>query len=106
MGGTSAVDRSAMQQASTRIEESAGVVKGLQDRLEGHKAELMSGWESTAAVSFSKIFNEFQTDMTNVRAALEGMHEKLAHTKIVYEATEQEQNDAVNKINALLNGTT
>ncbi|TDD83282.1 WXG100 family type VII secretion target [Actinomadura rubrisoli] len=95
-----------MQQAATRIEDSAGIVKGLQSNLDGHKSSLMSGWAGNASVSFDKIFNEFQTEMTKVRTALDGMHQKLVHTKITYESTEQEQDDAVNKINQLLNGGT
>ncbi|MEV4254021.1 WXG100 family type VII secretion target [Spirillospora sp. NPDC049652] len=106
MAGQSAVDRAAMAQAATRIEESANLIKGLQSQLEGHKSNLMSGWAGNASVSFDRVFNEFQTDMNKVRTALDGMHEKLSHTKIQYESTEQEQNDAVNKINALLNGGT
>ncbi|WP_279487358.1 WXG100 family type VII secretion target [Actinomadura sp. 6K520] len=106
MGDQSAVDRAAMQQAATRIEDSAGIVKGLQTKLDGHKGQLMSGWAGNAAVSFDRVFNEFQTEMTKVRTALEGMHQKLVQTKITYESTEQEQQDAVNKINQLLNGST
>lgn len=106
MGGQSAVDRNAMQQAATRIEDSANIVKGLQSQLEGHKSSLMSGWAGNAAVSFDRVFNEFQTEMNKVRTALDGMHQKLTHTKITYESTEQEQTEAVNKINQLLNGGT
>ncbi|MFD0902538.1 WXG100 family type VII secretion target [Actinomadura sediminis] len=106
MGGQSAVDRNEMQAAAQRIEDSAGVVKGLQSQLEGHKGSLMSGWAGNASVSFDRVFNEFQTEMNKVRTALEGMHEKLVQTKLTYESTEQEQADAVNKINSLLNGGT
>ncbi len=106
MGNTSAADRAAMQQAATRIEDSAGIVKGLQSQLDGHKSQLMAGWAGNAAVSFDRVFTEFQTEMGKVRTALEGMHQKLVQTKITYESTEQEQQDAVNKINQLLNGAT
>ena len=95
-----------MQKAATRIEDSAGIVKGLQTQLEGHKSQLMASWAGNAAVSFDRVFNEFQTEMNKVRTALESMHQKLVHTKITYESTEQEQQDAVNKINQLLNGGT
>ncbi|MBW8485256.1 WXG100 family type VII secretion target [Actinomadura sp. PM05-2] len=95
-----------MAQAATRIQDSAGIVKGLQSNLEGHKSSLMSGWAGNASVSFDRVFNEFQQDMNKVRTALEGMHEKLVHTKVQYESTEEEQTEAVNKINSLLNGGT
>ena len=102
----SAQDRDAMAQAAQRIEQSAGIVKGLQTKLDGHKAQLMSGWAGNAAGSFDRIFNEFQTQMGKVLQSLEGIHGKLVDTRIHYESTEQEQQDAVNKINSLLNGTT
>lgn len=95
-----------MAQSATRIADSAGIVQGLQSQLEGHKSSLMAGWAGNASVSFDRVFMEFQREMNKVRTALEGMHEKLVQTKIQYESTEQEQEDAVNKINSLLNGTT
>lgn len=36
-----------MQQAATRIEDSAGIVKGLQTKLDGHKSQLMSDGPAT-----------------------------------------------------------
>lgn len=95
-----------MAQAAQRVEDSAGIVKGLQTKLDGHKAQLMSGWAGNASVSFDRVFNEFNRQMGVVIQELEGIHVKLVDTKIRYESTEQEQADAVNKINALLNGTT
>ncbi|MFF5260109.1 WXG100 family type VII secretion target [Actinomadura viridis] len=106
MSQVSAADKEAMGQAAQRIETSAGVVKGLQTKLDSQKAQLRAGWEGMAAGSFDRVFNDFQTQMSKVLRELEGMHEKLVQTKIQYEATEQEQEDAVNKIAGLLNGTT
>ncbi|MFB4317484.1 WXG100 family type VII secretion target [Actinomadura sp. 21ATH] len=106
MSQQSAQDREAMGQAAQRIEESAGIVKGLMTKLDGQKAQLMAGWQGAAAGTFDRVFNEFQTQMGKVQEQLEAMHGKLTSTKIQYEATEQEQEDAANKIAQLLNGTT
>ncbi|MEW2358906.1 WXG100 family type VII secretion target [Spirillospora sp. NPDC029432] len=106
MGQQSAQDREAMGQAAQEIENSAGIIKGLQTKLDGQKSQLMSGWQGAAAGSFDRVFNEFQTQMRKVLGELESMHGKLVDTKIQYEATEQEQEDAANKIASLLNGTT
>lgn len=106
MSQQSAQDRAAMGQAAQEIENSAGIIKGLQTKLDSQKGQLMSGWAGSAAVSFDRVFNEFQTQMGKVLGELEGMHTKLVDSKIHYEATEQEQEDAANKIAALLNGTT
>jgi WXG100 family type VII secretion target len=106
VGQQSAQDREEMAQAAQRIESSAGIVKGLQTKLDGQKSQLMAGWQGAAAGSFDRVFNEFQTQMNKVRQELEGMHQKLVQTKIQYERTEQEQEDASNKIAGLLNGTT
>jgi WXG100 family type VII secretion target len=95
-----------MAQAAQRIDQSAGVIKGLQSKLDGHKAQLMSGWAGNASVSFDRVFTEFHSKMGQILQELEGIHVKLVDTRIRYESTEQEQADAVNKINALLNGTT
>ncbi|MFI0350680.1 WXG100 family type VII secretion target [Actinomadura sp. 9N407] len=106
MGQQSAQDREAMGQAAQRIEQSAGIVKGLQTKLDSQKSQLMGGWQGAAAGSFDRVFMEFQTSMGKVQRELEGMYEKLVQTKIQYESTEQEQEDAANKIAGLLNGTT
>jgi WXG100 family type VII secretion target len=102
----SAVDRAAMAQAAQKLDSAANVVKGIQTRLEGHKQELRSGWEGNASMAFERVFQAFNEDFSKVLTAMQGMHEKLVHTKIQYESSEQEQEAAVNKISALLNGST
>jgi WXG100 family type VII secretion target len=104
MGGTSKVDRAAMGQAAQEVEEKANIIKGLQNTLESHKAELMSGWSGTASMKFSQVHEEFNRDFTQVINALQGMHESLVHTKIQYETKEQESEEAASEVQRLLAG--
>jgi len=103
MAENSAVDRAAMAQAAQKLETAANTIKGLQNKVNGHKAELTSGWDGNASMAFTKVFQAFDEDFGKVLNALNGMHEKLVQTKIHYEATEQEQEASVNKIAGLLN---
>lgn len=104
MAGQSSVDRAAMGQAAQEVEEKANIIKGLQSTLEGHKQELMGGWKGEAAMTFQQVHDEFNRDFTKVINALQGMHESLVHTKIHYEAKEQESREAASEVQRLLGG--
>lgn len=104
MAEQSAVNRQLMGVAAQRIDSSANVIQGLRARLDEHKSDLLSGWEGDAASAFATVFARFHSDMGRVLHELEGMHKDMVHTRVNYEKTEQAQKDAVEKINALLNG--
>lgn len=105
MAEHSAVDRAQMQIAANRVASAAQTIQGIQSTLQGHKAELRSGWDGRAAARFEQVFDAWDADFRRVLQALEGMHEKLTHTRIQYESTEDEQERAAAKIDSLLNGT-
>jgi WXG100 family type VII secretion target len=102
----SAIDLANAKQAAQKIDHSASVIQGLQLRVQGHKDQLRSGWDSTAALAFDDVFNHFNDDFARILKALNQMHEKLVHTNIKYEQSVQEQHDAVNKVNQLINHQT
>src|SRR3954452_8859061 len=104
MAERSSVDRAAMAQAATEIEEKANIIKGLQNTLAGHKAEVMSGWKGNAAMTFNQVDEEFNRDFTQVINALQKMHEALTHTRIQYESREQEAQQAASQVQKLLGG--
>lgn len=106
MGQQSAVDRHAMKQAAEDIDASANIIKGLQTRLEGHKNELRGKWEGNASMAFETVFNRFNDDFNKVLTALNDMHQSLVQTKITYESNEEITEQAVNKVQNLLNGRT
>jgi ESAT-6 family protein len=104
MSGRSSVDRAAMAQAAQDLEASAGVIRGLQGQLEGHKAEVRSAWQGQASTAFENVFNRFNEDFKKVLQALDGMHESLTQTKIVYEAKEQAAHETMNRVQQALGG--
>jgi WXG100 family type VII secretion target len=104
MADQSSVDRAAMAQAATEVEEKANIIKGLQNTLDSHKAELMSGWKGQAAMTFAQVHEEFNRDFTQVINALQDMHEALVHTRIQYETREQEAQQAASEVQKLLGG--
>jgi WXG100 family type VII secretion target len=99
----SQVDRAAMAQAAQKLEEAVGNVRNNRSQLQGHKAELLSGWSGNAARAFDQVFEQFDSDFQRVINAMEGMHEKLVQTRITYERTEEEQTATVNKVSGLIN---
>jgi ESAT-6 family protein len=104
MAPQSAVDRAQMAQAAQEIETKANIIRGLRNQLEDHKTQVRAGWEGTAAGTFETVFHEFDCDFQKVIAALEKMHEALTHTRIQYEAREQESHEAVSEVQRLLGG--
>lgn len=106
MADESAIDLANAKQAAQKIDHSASVIQGLQLRVQQHKDQLRSGWDSTAALAFDDVFNHFNDDFARILKALNQMHEKLVHSNIKYETSVQEQHDAVNKVNQLINHQT
>ena len=103
MADTSAVDRAAMAQAAQKLDDAAQTTRGIQSRLQQHKAQLRSSWEGNAALAFDRVFMEFDENFTKVLTAMQSLHEKMVQTKIKYEGTEEEQQAAVNRIAGLIN---
>lgn len=106
MADESAIDLANAKQAAQKIDHSASIIQGLQLRVQSHKDQLRSGWDSTAALAFDDVFMHFNDDFARILKALNGMHEKLVHTNIKYESSVEEQRDAVNKVNQLINHQT
>ncbi|GAA2426992.1 hypothetical protein GCM10010191_44620 [Actinomadura vinacea] len=106
MGQNSAADRAAMQQAAEDIDASANIIKGLKVQLLQHKDEVRAGWEGNASMTFDKVFTAFDQDFGKVLAALEGMYTSLTQNKITYESNEEMTEQAVNKVQDLLNNRT
>lgn len=104
MAGQSSVDRAAMGVAAQEVQDKANTIQGLRNQLQGHKAEVRSGWDGNAAMTFEQVFAEFDSDFSQVIQALGTMHEHLSHTKIHYEAREQESQQAVSEVQRLLGG--
>ncbi len=101
-----AIDLAKARQAAQRVDKAAGVIRGLQVRIQGHKDHLRSGWDSTAARSFDDVFSHFDADFTRVLKALDTLHENLNQGTRTYEKSVADQQAAVNKVNQLLNGQT
>lgn len=95
-----------MQAAAGKVETAAQTIQGIQSKIHTHKAELSSGWSGKAATKFTQVFTAWDEDFAKVLGALESIHEKLVHTRIRYESTEDEQEMAANKIDDLLNNRT
>ncbi|POM26826.1 PF06013 domain protein [Actinomadura rubteroloni] len=104
MSQKSSVDRAEMAQAAQRVESAAQDLRKIQGDLGQEHAQLSGRWVGDAGSAFTKVFNEFDGELGKVLEVLNQLHEKLVQTKINYEASEQQQTEAVNRIAGLLNG--
>lgn len=103
MATESAVNRAAMAQAAVQVEDAVGQIRGQQSRLAGQHADLMSGWQGEAASAFTAAYQSFNSDFSQVLSALQGIQEKLGATRARYQATEETQTAAANRVRGLLN---
>ena len=79
-------------------------IRGQQSKLAGQHGDLMAGWQGQAATAFTGAYESFNSDFTQVLNALQGIHEKLGTTRTRYQATEETQAAAANRVRGLLNG--
>lgn len=93
-----------MAQAAQRVESAAQDLRKVQGDLGQEQAQLSGRWIGEAGSAFTKVYNEFNGELTKVLEVLDTLHEKLVQTKINYEASEQQQTESVNRIASLLNG--
>ncbi|MFI0481880.1 WXG100 family type VII secretion target [Actinomadura sp. 9N215] len=104
MSNKSSVDRAEMAQAAQRVEEAAQDLRKIQGDLGQEQAQLQGRWIGEAGSAFTKVFNEFNGELSKVLEVLNQLHEKLVQVKINYEGSEQQQTEAVNRVAGLLNG--
>lgn len=104
MANQTSVDRSAMATAAGQIEDAVTNIKSIQSKLNGFHSDLQGGWKGMAATAFTNAYIGFNDNFTKVINALEGMHGNLTTTHTTYQTTEQDQTQAANKVNSLLNG--
>ncbi|MEU5876573.1 WXG100 family type VII secretion target [Spirillospora sp. NPDC047279] len=104
MSQRSAVDRAEMAQAAQRVESAAQDLHKIKGDLASEQQQLQGQWVGEASSAFTKVYTEFDGELSKVIQALETLHEKLSQAKINYEASEQQQTEDVNRLNSLLNG--
>ncbi|GAA4505393.1 hypothetical protein GCM10023191_061010 [Actinoallomurus oryzae] len=100
-----AIDVGKAKQAAARLDHAHDVISGLRLRLKGHHDALQRNWSSKAALSFSQVFDSFDGDFNRQLTALADMHQRLIKTNAHYESSIQQQEDAVNRVNQLINNT-
>ncbi|GAA2757497.1 hypothetical protein GCM10009872_28570 [Actinopolymorpha rutila] len=106
MGGAASQDRAAMAEAAQRVGDSFDVIVGIKGKLQDYSREAAGQWEGNAATTFTRVMGTFDEKFLTVCDALNDLREKMGAARMSYEATEQQQEEGVNKIDQLLNGLT
>lgn len=95
-----------MADAAQRVGDSFDVIIGIKGKLRDYKTEAMSTWDGNAAATFGRVMDNFDEKFQVVGDALNDLREKMGAARMSYEATEQQQQEGVNKIEDLLGGVT
>ncbi|WP_158587825.1 WXG100 family type VII secretion target [Actinomadura logoneensis] len=102
MSNQSAVNREHMQQAAGSVQTAAGEINQVKGQLNGHHAELQAAWKGDSSAAFTNVYNIFESEFSKVLKDLNVIHEKLVHTKIKYEAAEQQKTERVNHLRGVI----
>ena len=97
------VDHVAMAQAAQKVEDATNVINGLETQIDTHLNNLLGGWKSGASAAFERLLRQWLLDFQDIRKQLGIVAEKLGGTSQQYAATEALEQEAINRLNGLLN---
>jgi WXG100 family type VII secretion target len=89
--------------AARHVQDAVEVINGLENQVDTHLTNLLSGWKGDASTRFANLLTEWLTDFRDIRGQLQTMVEKLHGTQRQYRLTEQEEQDGLNRLSGLLN---
>jgi WXG100 family type VII secretion target len=93
----------AMATAVQQVQDAAGVINGLENQVDTHLTNLVSGWKGAASDRFAKLLEQWLLDFRDIRTQLETMVDKLGGTQKNYQVTEQDEQQGLNQLAGLLN---
>jgi WXG100 family type VII secretion target len=88
--------------SADRIDHSASVIQGMKKEIDGHRVALQVHWKGVSSNTFGKVMSVYDEELGKVLTSLNDIHEKLVHSGVTYDSTEQEQGEAVSAIEAAL----
>lgn len=106
MGTGASQDTAAMAEAAGRVGDSFDVIVGIKGQLQDYAAQASVKWTGDASKKYLEVMGTFDQKFQTVCDALNDLREKMGAARMSYEATEQQQQEAVNKIDQLLNTLT
>ncbi len=95
-----------MGEATQRVNDAFDVIIGIKGKLREYRTEASAQWEGNASASFGRVMDTFDEKFQVVGDALNDLNEKLGAARRSYEATEEQQQEGVSKIENLLGGLT
>jgi WXG100 family type VII secretion target len=99
----SQVDYVEMGKAAQKVADATNVINGLENQVDSHLTNLLSGWKGDASAAFERLLRTWLLDFQDIRKQLGIVAEKLGGTHQSYAATEQQEHEAINRLNGLLN---
>jgi early secretory antigenic target protein ESAT-6 len=104
MAGPFSVDHATLGKAATDVQTTRSEVDGELKKLRSVVSELSGAWVGVAASGFQSVMTRFDTDANSLLNALEDIGNLLQKSGAQHQATDEQQNEQMNKFNAALNG--
>lgn len=92
-----------MQEAVTLTGDAFDAVNGIRATVVQRKAELQATWQGNASMGFGRVVDEWDRKCMIVLDALNDLKEGLGAARTTYEVTEEQQQEAVNAVEEILN---
>jgi WXG100 family type VII secretion target len=92
-----------MAEAVQHVQEALDVINGLENQVDTHLQNLLSGWKGPASKQFAGVLEQWLLDFHDIRTQLETMVTSLHGTQKNYSTTEQNEQQAINQLSKLLN---
>jgi WXG100 family type VII secretion target len=102
-GSLSQANYAAMTQAVQQVQAATETINGLENQVDTHLINLLSGWKGAASDRFATLLQEWLLDFRDIRQQLETMNEKLGGTQKTYQSTEQDEQQALSALSSVLN---
>ena len=104
MSSPISVDFATLNQASKDVSTTRNDVDGELKKLRGVVNELSGAWIGSAGASFQSVMTRFDGDANALLSALGEIGELLQKAGAQHQATDEQQNETMNKFNSALNG--
>jgi WXG100 family type VII secretion target len=90
-------------ESAKRTETAHSLIGSIQTQLQGHVADLRTGWGGQSGMAFESVYNQWNQELGVVQRELQELARKLHATEASYRTTEDHQAAAAHRLTANIN---
>ncbi|MDH2425090.1 WXG100 family type VII secretion target [Sphaerisporangium sp. TRM90804] len=98
MGQQTAANLPQIVESSKKTDTAHQMIGSIQTQLQGHVADLRSGWGGQSGMAFESVYSQWNTELGTVLRELQNLAVKLREVEARYRSTEEDQAAAANRV--------